>query len=290
MTDATHDNQSSRRRFTELMEPGRGQPPLSEAALIVAREEYPDLNIREYLARLHAFASVVGDRARAISGERPVKELPAEDRIALVNRYLFDELRFRGDRENYDDPRNSYLNDVIDRRMGIPLTLSLIYIEVAAGVALRLAGVGFPGHFLVKTRREKPIRYLDPFNSGAEVQTGELRQRLHKAGFSGMQLVTALGAASNRAILRRLLTNLKVSYLRSGEYKRALAAVERLLVMNPDAPQEIRDLGVVQKGLGNYQEALGSLETYLDLVPEAEDRGAVEKQIESLRYWNSRRN
>jgi regulator of sirC expression with transglutaminase-like and TPR domain len=293
MTDANqeaHPGGSTRRRFTELMEPGRAEPPLCETALVVAREEYPDLNIRKYLARLHAFASVVGDRVSAVSGGRPIKELPADDRIAVINQYLFTELGFRGNRDAYDDPRNSYLNDVIDRRLGIPLTLSLVYIEVAAGAALRVVGVSFPGHFLVKTRRERPIRYLDPFNQGVEVTREQLRERLQEAGYTGMQLVSTLGGASNRSILRRLLTNLKQAYLKSGEYDRALAAVERLLVMNPDAADELRDLGVVWGGLGRYQEGIETLSEYLERVPGANDRSTVEQQIESFRYWNSRRN
>lgn len=283
-------NENARRRFRELLGPGRGQPPLAEAALIVAAEEYPELNRRKYLARLHAFASVLGERARAASGGRPIKEMPVSQRLDLVNRYLFDELGFRGNTEAYDDPRNSYLNEVIDRRLGIPLTLSIVYIEVAAGVALRIRGVGFPGHFLVKTYREDPIRYLDPFQRGAEVSARELGDRLRNAGYSETDMMSALAGASNRSILRRLLTNLKVSYMKTGDHPRALAAIERLLFIAPGPPDEIRDLGVTHGGLGNYRAAIESLESYLERAPKAPDRDEVEKQLEAFRYWDSRRN
>jgi regulator of sirC expression with transglutaminase-like and TPR domain len=286
----TEMNESARRRFKELLGPGRGQPPLAEAALVVASEEYADLNVRNYLARLHAFASVIGERARAVSGGRPVKEMPVPERLALVNHYLFDELGFRGNSEAYEDPRNSYLNEVIDRRLGIPLTLAIVYIEVAAGVAVRLTGVGFPGHFLVKTYREEPICYLDPFNRGAEVSAEELGERLRNAGYSETDLMATLGGSANRMILRRLLANLKASYMKTGDHERALAALERLLFVSPGPPEEIRDLGMTQGGLGNIRAAIESLENYLERAPGAADQTEIRKQVENFRYWESRRN
>ena len=208
----------------------------------------------------------------------------------MINHYLFDELGFRGNSEAYEDPRNSYLNEVIDRRLGIPLTLAIVYIEVAAGVALRLTGVGFPGHFLVKTYREEPIRYLDPFNRGAEVSAEELGERLRNAGYSETVLMAALGGSSNRMILRRLLTNLKTSYMKTGDHERALAATERLLFISPGPPEEIRDLGMTQGGLGHFRVAIDLLESYLERAPAAADRAEIQKQVETFRYWESRRN
>jgi regulator of sirC expression with transglutaminase-like and TPR domain len=283
-------SQNARRRFEELVGPGRGQPPLAEAALVVASEEYAGLNVRNYLARLHAFASVAGERARAAAGSRPVKEMPVPERIGIVNRYLFEELGFRGNSEAYEDPRNSFLNEVIDRRLGIPLTLSIVYIEVAAGVALRLGGVGYPGHFLVKTYREDPIRYLDPFHRGAEVSTGELSSRLRNSGFSETAVMETLGGASNRMILRRLLGNLRTAYMKTGDHARALAAIERQLFIAPGPAEEIRELGMIHGGLGNYARAIETLESYLERTPEATDRAVVEQQLEDFRYWDSRRN
>jgi regulator of sirC expression with transglutaminase-like and TPR domain len=151
---------AARARFIALIGGADADPPLAETALVIALEEYPALQVRVYLARLHAFSAVVADRMRQATAERPEGFLTAADRIAILNRYVFDELGFRGDREACYDPRSSFLNDVIDRRLGIPLTLSVVYMELARGAGLRLAGVAFPGHFLVKTQAVHPARLL----------------------------------------------------------------------------------------------------------------------------------
>ena len=127
----------ARRRFVELTGPPGSEPPLIETALVIASEEYPELNVRNYLARLFAFRSVIGDRIAELAGRR-VDKVPVDERIQILNHYLFEELKFHGDEDTFQDPDNSYLNQVIERRSGIPITLSMIYLEVAAGAKLRM--------------------------------------------------------------------------------------------------------------------------------------------------------
>lgn len=293
MTDdgtAREDRATARARFAALVRAGRGQPPLAETALAVAHEEYPELAPRTYLARLHAFGSVVAERLRAEWPGASLSQIPVTDRIAALNRYLFEELRFRGNQEEYYDPRNSFLNEVIDRRRGIPITLSIVYLEVGAATGLKLQGVSFPGHFLVRTRAVRPTRFLDPFSGGAIVDTEELRSRLAGQGKSWQEILGILRGASNREIVRRLLGNLKAVYLEAGDFARALATVERLLLLDPGSPPELRDLGLTTGKLGRYRESVLALEGYLRAAPEAGDRDAVERHLADLRYWQSRLN
>jgi regulator of sirC expression with transglutaminase-like and TPR domain len=277
----------ARARFAALVGDAAADPPLAETALVVALEEYPGLQVRAYLARLHAFTSVVADRVRQAAAERPQGVLTTADRIAILNRYVFGELGFRGDREAYYDPRNSFLNDVIDRRRGIPLTLSLVYMELARGAGLRLAGVGFPGHFLVRTQAAHPPRLLDPWDGGAEVGPDEVAERLRGQGVDAAE---ALRAVDGRAMLRRLLTNLRVVYLRQDDPERALRAAERLLLLAPDAPAELLEYAAVCGRLGRYVEGIAALERCLERAADAGERAAAESELERQRHWLSRLN
>src|SRR2546425_5827277 len=155
-----HDPKKSRQAFAALLDLPDGAIDLGHASLLIAREEYPDLDIGSYLARLDEMAGEIRRRLKGKEG--------AKSQIAHLNRLLFEEMGFRGNREEYDDPRNSFLNDVLDRRVGIPITLSTVYLEVGRRIGCRLAGVAFPGHFLVRhTGREAmPDILIDPFNRG----------------------------------------------------------------------------------------------------------------------------
>ena len=279
----------ARGRFAELVGDPGDQPPLIETALIVALEECPDLAIRKYLACLHAYSSVVADRVQEAQAASP-EALSCADRIHILNRYVFGDLGFHGGPEAYRDPRSSLLNEVIDRRVGIPLTLSLIYMELAKGADLRLIGVGFPGHFLVKTQGETPVRLLDPFRGGAELDTEDLEEILEEVGAKGADLISALRAVDNRTIVRRLLANLRQVYLLRNETERALAAVERLLLLDPDSPQELYERGILSGRLGRYPEAIASLERLAEVAPENELAERVEAHLVRFRYWQSRLN
>jgi len=278
----------ARGRFAELVGEAK-QPPLIEAALVIALEECPDLAVRKYLACLHAYRSVVADRirdAQAAASDR----LSFADRLRILNRYVFGDLGFHGGPEAYRDPRSSLLNEVIDRRVGLPLTLSLVYMELAKGADLSLIGVGFPGHFLVKTQGETPVHLLDPFRGGVELDVDDLEQLLREAGAPSADLVQSLRAVDNRTILRRLLANLRQVYLVRNETERALAAVERLLLLDPDAPQELYECGLLCGRLGRYPEAIAALERLAEVAPESELAERVGAHLVRFRYWSSRLN
>jgi len=286
--DAAQDR--ARSRFAELIGDPDSQPPLVETALVIALEEYPEMSVRNYLARLHAFTSVVADRVRDAALGHPDGEVPVDERLGILNHYVFADLGFRGNREAYYDPRNSFLNEVIDRRLGIPITLSLIYMELAKGAGLRLAGVGFPGHFLVKTQGVRPARMIDPFNGGVELGPGEMETLLRELRVRGLEVLEALRALDNRSIVRRLLWNLKEIYLREGDVARALRVVERLLLVSPDEPRELFERGLLCGQLGRYREGIEALERYLGAAPEGADRETAEKQLARLRFWRSKIN
>jgi len=193
---------------------------LPRAALLVACEEYPGLEPRDYLERLDSLAATLLDRLGA--------ETQPERQIAALNTLLFEEHGFRGATANYYDPRNSYLNEVLDRRLGIPLTLSLLYVAVGRRCALPLSGVGFPSHFLVAYEAE-PRLYIDPFNCGRLVSVEELQRMLFDMfGKSAKLEPSHLMRTRPRQILERLVTNLKTAYERSGDTGRARRAADQL--------------------------------------------------------------
>jgi len=280
----------ARGRFAELVGEADEQPPLIETALVIALEECPDLAMRKYLACLHAYRSVVSDRVREAQAASPHEPLSCADRIRILNSYVFGDLGFHGGPEAYRDPRSSLLNEVIDRRLGIPITLSLVYMELAKGADLQLIGVGFPGHFLVKTQGEDPVRLLDPFRGGIELDIEDLEALLREAGAPATDLVLALRAVDNRTIVRRLLANLRQVYLLRNETERALAAVERLLLLTPDTPQELYERGLLCGRLGRYPEATAALERLAEVAPESELAERVEAHLVRFRYWQSRLN
>jgi regulator of sirC expression with transglutaminase-like and TPR domain len=253
---------------------------LALAALLVAREEYAQLPLDGFLLRLDLLAEETRDR---LNGETAPLIVLQELLNTLYHRH-----DFRGNREAYYDPRNSFLNDVLDRGLGIPLTLAIVLLEVGWRLDLPLEGVNFPGHFLVRFRGDVVDLLLDPYDGGAlrfQDQAQELLDRI----YGGMIRVhdSFLKKARKREMLVRLLTNLKSLYLNAGDHKRALAAVERILLIRPSVPVETRDRGVILAQLGRNAEALEELETYLKEVPEAGDSEKIQGIVESLRDGSS---
>ncbi|MFO8175433.1 MAG: tetratricopeptide repeat protein [Longimicrobiales bacterium] len=249
---------------------------LARVALLVAREEYPQLPVERYLGRLEELAEETKDR------------LNGESAPLLVLQGLLDTLYrrhdFRGNRKAYYDPRNSFLNDVLDRGLGIPLTLGMVLLEVGWRLGLPLEGVNFPGHFLVRFHGNAVNLLVDPYDGGTlrfQDQAQELLDRI----YGGMVRVhdSFLKTATRQEMVIRLLTNLKSLYLNSADHEKALAAVERILLIRPLAPVEIRDRGVILARLGRREEALRQLETYLNVVPEASDIDRILGIVESLR-------
>jgi regulator of sirC expression with transglutaminase-like and TPR domain len=200
-----------------------------------------------------------------------------------VSRVLFEEEGFRGNRMEYYDPRNSFLNNVIDRRMGIPITLSIVYLEVGWRLGIPLHGVNFPGHFLVRYAGEAVQLLVDPFQSGMVRFEDESQDLLdHVYGGSVRMQPDFLRAADRCDILVRLLSNLKATYLNRRDDTRALAAIERILLVRPDSADDERDRGIVLTRLGRDREAAAALQRYLDLVPDAPDTARVQLLLDQL--------
>jgi regulator of sirC expression with transglutaminase-like and TPR domain len=204
--------------------------------------------------------------------------------VEALNSYLFNDLKFRGNAEEYYDPRNSFLNEVLERRTGIPITISTVYLEVGWRLGLPLHGIGFPGHFLVKYLRAEGDIILDPFHRGAILTEAECQSRLDQVYTGQVQIQPDfLAAATKREILARILANLKGIYVAAKDYRRALAAVERILVTNPNLAPEIRDRGILRMQLSQAPQAIADLEWYVTTNPQAEDVEEVRKRLRDLR-------
>ena len=249
---------------------------LARAALAVAREEYPDLDEAAYLGRLDELAAGV------LSG------LPsgasAQRREGRINTWLFHEQGFAGNRDDYYDPRNSYLNEVLDRRLGIPLTLCIVYMEVGKRCGLRVDGIGFPGHFLCKVHLGDGELVVDPFHGGKLLGTPELKQRLAAAVGDKVRFdPRVLRAAEPREILVRMLQNLRSVYQERSDMPRALSAVDRILLLQPGNTRELRERAQLREHLGGGQGAAADLEKVLQLEPNAADASALRARVRKLR-------
>lgn len=273
----------ARGRLIELARASEAELNLAEAALLIAGEEYPDLDAGHYLAFLDDLATSARP-AITDSGD------PAA-RVGALNAEVFERQRFRGNVEDYYDPRNSFLNDVIDRRKGIPITLSVVYLEVGWRLGLPLSGVGMPGHFLVKYDADPEPILIDPFSEGQLLTAADCQQRLNQLYGGGVPLRPSyFEAVSKRQILIRMLTNLKGIYLQLNDFDRALAAVDRVLLLNPDDFLQYRDRGVIQFQRREYSAAVGDLQSYLQVRPEPSDAAAVRRTLEEIWRWQARLN
>ncbi len=265
-------------RFRQLVDRPETELNLAEAALAIAEEEYPDLAAAPYLGKLDAMALEV-------AREAPEHE-PLTDRIVALNRFLFHKQGFRGNNNDYYDPRNSFLNDVLERRMGIPITLCVIYLELGWRMGLPLEGLSFPGHFLVKCEVPEGAIVLDPFAYGNSVGVDELKRRLTlvygRAVTEDEVLALLLGCASRKEILARMLRNLKAIYLNQSAFSSALSMVERILMIHPDEPAELRDRGIIYQGLECFRAAQADLQRYLELLPKARDARKVRERLAEL--------
>lgn len=267
----------ARRRFAALMQQPQGAFRLAEGALLIAQEEYPELSVASYLARIDAMAETLKTQLGF--------ELEPRRIVTQINTYLFEAQALRGNIANYYDPRNSFLNEVLDRRLGIPISLSVLYIEVGRQIGLPLVGVGMPGHFIVQYTVQPEPFWLDPFGGGQILRRQDCQDRLQQ--LYGQQLPwqdTYLQPVSDHAILWRMLNNLKSIYVQHGDYRRALWVIDRLLLLHPELPTEIRDRGFVHYQLGHLQAALHDLQHYLELSQEAPDASVITRYIAALRH------
>ena len=254
---------------------------LGLAALLVAGEEYPHLNVAEHLARLDGFAEAVLVRAAVGS--------PAPELARVVSQYLFEDQGFQGNAGDYYNPDNSYFNRVLDTHTGIPITLSLLFLEVARRVGLRCNGVGMPGHFLVGL--EGGEVFLDPFHGGTVLTSDDCRRLAE--GMFGPRMAwrdSYLEPCTKYEFLFRLLNNLKVVYEHSGALEKVVGITQRMLMVNPEATPLYKDLAELQYRLQQYRAALRSLETYLAKAADAPDVGQVKEWANSIRMTLSRLN
>jgi regulator of sirC expression with transglutaminase-like and TPR domain len=265
-------------RFAELV--SRDQFALAEACLLVAQDEYPGLDVGACIDRIEAIAATVRGRLAA--------DATPEQKVAAVNRHLFAELGFRGNAEAYYDPRNSYLNQVLERRVGIPISLSVVYLEVARRVGFAAQGIAFPGHFLVKVRLSRGTLVLDPFGGGTPQSEADLRERLEQAlprrrGAAREELDAYLDPATAREIVARVLRNLKSIYLQRGALESALAVMQRMLLVVPESAEELRDRGLLYARLECFRPAAADLQSYLRRCPDAPDAAEIHAQLATLR-------
>jgi len=267
---------SARDEFARIASSGDSAIEIDRAALLIAAEEYTDLMLDDYLGKLDDLAERVRQRLYVDAGPH--------ETLARLNQVLFEEEGFRGDDKEYYDPRNSYLNEVIDRRIGIPITLSAVYREVARRVGFELQGVGFPGHFLLKHATEEGEILIDVFYRGQIMTHDDCRERLNQNFKDKLEFhPKQLESTTPRLMLFRILNNLKGIYVNRREHVRALAAVERMLLLVPDSPSEVRDRGILLASGGRPLESVSELARYLKLKPDARDRKRVEGIIDRLR-------
>jgi regulator of sirC expression with transglutaminase-like and TPR domain len=269
-------------RFREMAARPDAAVDLAEASLLIAGEEYPDLDPDRYLARLDA----LGDALRVRAGDGDGAAL-----VPALNRLLFEEEGFHGNTEDYYDPRNSFLNDVLDRRTGIPISLCTVYMEVARRAGRALEGVGLPGHFVVRVSADAAPLLVDPFNGGTVLTLEDCQRRLDRIYSGRLRLAPAmLAPCSRKAILGRMLRNLKDIYVKAGDYARALRVVEMLRSLEPDSADELRDRGVLYAALDCYAAAAADLEGYLALRPRCAEAPQLTAKVAELRARAARLN
>jgi regulator of sirC expression with transglutaminase-like and TPR domain len=277
-----HTRARARERFKEVVSLDNERINLAEAALLIAAEEYPALDLPLYLEKIDR----IGDQVR----ERAAYAHNSLDVLSTINATLFDELGFRGNVENYYDPRNSFLNEVIDRRVGIPITLTVVYMEVARRVGLHVEGVGMPGHFIAKLTTDSGDTFIDSFNGGRLFGEAGCAELLSELSSGRLALKPEhMAAVTKKEMLARMLTNLMGVYA-AGDHRRALAAIERILLINPDSPPHVRDRGLLLATLGRTTEAIAELERYLTLAPDAPDASSIREQINTVRQSQARLN
>ena len=257
---------------------------LVRASLAIARTEYPDLDIEKYIVRVDELARRVG-ACIPEAGD-------AAQTIAALNQVLFQEEGFRGNREDYYDPRNSFLNDVLDRKLGIPISLAVLYMEVARRVGFPLFGVGMPGHFLLKHYDVEGRQVLiDCFDQGHILSDSDCQQRLDEI-YSGQLPLQPdfLMAVSRRQILTRILNNLKTVYLSKRSFKKALPLVDLVLVIYPRSPEDVKQRALLRYSLELMRGAAEDLEQYLKMSPDASDADEIRQMALSIRRSLAMRN
>ena len=268
----------ARRRFEEMA--GRPEPLLDlvEASLVIDLEEDPRLDVDRHLQDVQAWSDAVRER---LEGSRDVERI-----VGTINRLLYDEEGFHGENEDYYDPRSALLSEALDRHSGLPITLSILYLELSRRAGIEAAGVALPGRFLVKFTGPFGVIVVDPFDGGRVLSTLELQKILDGMYGGGVQLREHhLRSFTPRQILARELAQLKAAYLAQRDLTRAAASIDRLLILDARDAYEVRDRAALAMQMHAYALAIDLFERYLTLTPSADDRTRVREQIEYLRAW-----
>jgi regulator of sirC expression with transglutaminase-like and TPR domain len=270
--------------FEELAAQPDDDLDVATGAALLARDAYPDLDIRALLARFDEMAAPLIQAGGALGA------LDLQEQAASVSRHVHDVLRFRGNAEDYHDARNSLLPDVLERRLGIPITLSLVYCEIARRAGVRARGVGFPGHYLVRVDApdgaqgsdEAPV-VVDPFHGGRALDTARLEKLLARVS-PGARLEPGqhLAPAAPRATLVRMLVNLKWIHATRGDFARALLALDRILCLTPDCAPALRERGLLAARLGSFEVARADLSRLLKIAPQAPDAAMLNARLREL--------
>lgn len=248
---------------------------LAKASLYFAQAEYPDLEYQKYLAILDTIAT-------EIELQLPVERYPLKV-IKTINQHLFDTLGFRGNQKNYYDPDNSFLHQVIDRKLGIPISLSVIYLAIAKRLNFPMVGVGMPGHFLIRPEFENVGIFVDPYNRGEILFEEDCQKRLDETYQQQIKLDPSwLKPVNNQEILVRMLNNLKFIYLHRREIDKALSTMSAIIQIQPEKTSEIRDRGLLYYQLNRWSEAILDLEYYLNVDPNSDDVPMIEVILEKM--------
>ena len=265
----------ARALFERLVAVPDDELDLVRAALAIAAEEDAGLDVDAWTHRIDGLA---------FRGLAMVSETADEaERLARLYELFFDELGFSGRGADFGDPACSFLHQVVDRRVGLPITLSLLFVRIGRRMGLSCAGVGFPGHFLAKVTTSDGEIFVDPFGQLRSLTVDDLAQRLAKAS-NGRQKLDRwmLASATSKQILARLLRNLKNLYTQQRDYARAFSAVDRVLLVQPEATDDLRDRGLLCSRLGGTEAARRDLALYLARVPDAPDADHVRSKLETL--------
>lgn len=270
-----------RNEFAALVEKPEVEIDLVEAALLIARTAFPKLSVSDCTERLDRWA----EHLRKGLGDSP----SAGDILIHLNRILFEEEGFRGDRQNYYDPQNSFLNRVLERKMGIPITLSLIYSEVGRRAGFPVHGIALPGHFIAGLLHASGTLFIDPFNRGQILTEKECQERIEaRSGRSAVLDSSWKTPATKKAILRRMLRNLKAIYRHLNQDLQSFEMIQWILAVDPDAPAELKERGLLYEAMGNDAFAVRDLEHYLEVAPTSDDNDQITRKIDFLKQSQRR--
>jgi regulator of sirC expression with transglutaminase-like and TPR domain len=269
---------AARQRFRELAQLPEASLGLTEGALVIALEEYPALQVHDYIDRIESWTSAIRER---LEGATQIERV-----IDTINHFLFQKEGFHGESDDYYDLRCAFLNEVLDRHAGLPISLSIVYLEISRRLGLNSHGVALPGRFLVKVSGDFGELLIDPYDEGRVLSTVECQRILDGIFGGGVRLREHhLRSFGNREILARMLSHLKGVYLARHDLERAAATIDRVLMLDDRDQFEVRDRANIALQMHRYEDAVEFLERYLALAPHAQDVPSLREEIAYLRAW-----